>query len=158
MNEFENSNEQKIRREINVERRIRSGASWFYWIAGLSAINSAILFFNGSINFVFGLGATQLVDGYAYAYSDYYGILSIVLGFSIDALLAGLFVYLGVMANRCRRWAFIAVMVLYALDSIVFIVFTDFIGIAAHLFALFFIFNAFRALNAADSLLAAEAE
>jgi len=37
--------------------RMRSGASWFYWIAGLSLINSISAFFNmGFHGFLFGLG------------------------------------------------------------------------------------------------------
>jgi len=142
------STEQRIRKEIDIERRINGGSSWFYWIAGLSVVNSAILYFDGSLNFIFGLGATQLLDFYAYAFYDYYGMAAVLLGFAADALLVGLFVYLGVMASRYKTWAFIAGMILYSLDIIPFLIFGDYVGIAGHVFALVLIFKSFRALNA----------
>jgi hypothetical protein len=142
------STEQRIRKELDIERRINGGSSWFYWIAGLSVVNSAILYFDGNLNFIFGLGATQLLDVYAYAFYDYYGMTAVLLGFASDALLVGLFVYLGVMASRYKTWAFIAGMILYSLDIIPFLIFGDYIGIAGHVFALVLIFKAFRALNA----------
>jgi len=138
----------RIRNEIEHERKIKNGASWLYWIAGLSVVNSGIFYFDGGLNFIFGLGATQYFDALAYSFYDYFGMAVVVFGYVLDAALVGLFVYLGFMANRYKRWAFIAGMILYGLDTIVFIVFTDFIGIAAHVFALAMIFNAYKALNA----------
>src|SRR5215471_16932506 len=42
--------------------RLKSGASWFYWIAGLSLINSVVSFTGSSWRFILGLGITQLFD------------------------------------------------------------------------------------------------
>src|SRR5216117_2936789 len=39
--------------------QLKSGASWFYWIAGLSLINSIVAFTGGQWAFLFGLGITQ---------------------------------------------------------------------------------------------------
>ncbi|GEM_PF-1146312 len=138
----------RIRNEIEQERKIKNGASWLYWIAGLSVVNSGIFYFDGGLNFIFGLGATQYFDALAYSFYDYFGMPVLLLGYALDAFLVGLFIYLGIMASKCRKWAFIAGMILYALDTLVFIVFTDFIGIAAHVFALAMIFNTYKALNA----------
>src|ERR1041385_2954703 len=46
-----------------LEKRLMAGASQFYWIAALSLLNSIILFFGGKLQFIFGLGVTQVVDG-----------------------------------------------------------------------------------------------
>ena len=43
--------------------QLRSGANWFYWIAGLSVVNSLIFAFGGKVSFIAGLGLTQIVDG-----------------------------------------------------------------------------------------------
>ena len=43
--------------------QMKSGANWFYWIAGLSLVNSAIYAFGGDISFILGLAATQMVEG-----------------------------------------------------------------------------------------------
>jgi len=45
-----------------LENQVRSGASWFFWIAGLSVINAVILLAGGSWNFLIGLGITQFVS------------------------------------------------------------------------------------------------
>ena len=39
--------------------QLKSGANWFYWIAGLSLINSAIFVFGGNVNFIAGLRAAS---------------------------------------------------------------------------------------------------
>src|SRR5690349_21130602 len=38
------------------------GANWFYWIAGLSLVNSAIFAFGGQVSFILGLSYTQVID------------------------------------------------------------------------------------------------
>ena len=48
-----------------LERAVSGGASWFYWIAGLSLVNSAIVLFGGQWNFIVGLGVTQIIDAIA---------------------------------------------------------------------------------------------
>ena len=40
------------------------GAKWFYWIVGLSIVNSLLAMGGAPIRFVFGLGLTQFVPGY----------------------------------------------------------------------------------------------
>lgn len=47
-------------------KAIKGGANWFYWIAGLSIINTLIIFFNGDVNFIVGLGLTQIIDAIFY--------------------------------------------------------------------------------------------
>src|SRR5947209_1342499 len=38
------------------------GARWFYWIVGLSLVNSLLALGGAQIRFVFGLGITQIFD------------------------------------------------------------------------------------------------
>src|SRR5687768_15737378 len=45
-----------------MEHNGRSGANWFYWVAGLSLVNSAIQHGGGDTYFVVGLGMTLVVD------------------------------------------------------------------------------------------------
>lgn len=42
--------------------RVQSAARWFWWIAGLSLVNSAIILSGGNFNFVLGLAVTQIAD------------------------------------------------------------------------------------------------
>lgn len=46
----------------NAVNSMHRGANWFYWIAGLSVVNSLIFAFGGNVSFILGLAYTQLVD------------------------------------------------------------------------------------------------
>ena len=48
-----------------VDAQMKKGANWFFWIAGLSVVNSVILLMEGDRHFVVGLGVTQLVNAIA---------------------------------------------------------------------------------------------
>ncbi|MEQ8155082.1 MAG: hypothetical protein ABRQ25_09415 [Clostridiaceae bacterium] len=147
----ENGNsEDKVRRELLVEKKINGAVNWFYWIAGLSVINTVVLFFDGNVSFVIGLGITQLIDGFAYDISDQFGVISIICGMVINLLIAGTFVFLGIMARKLKKWSFISGMILYGLDTIIFLIFNDFYGIAFHIVALVCIYNGFKALKKSD--------
>ncbi len=54
----------------NCTLRGTSGAGWFYWIAALSLINSAILLGGGDRHFVVGLGVTLVADSIATGIAD----------------------------------------------------------------------------------------
>lgn len=138
--------EDKVRREFIVSRRVKSSANWFYWIAGLSLINTFIVLTNGSINFVVGLGLTQVVDGFAYYFSNTLGTISIVIGVMIDILISSFFVLLGFKSGKGIKWSFIVGMVLYSLDGLIFLYLKDFVAIGFHIFALYNIFVGYRTM------------
>lgn len=142
--------EDKVRRELLMEKKINGAVNWFYWIAGLSVINTVVLFFDGNVSFVIGLGITQLIDGFAYDISDQFGVISIICGIVINLLIAGTFVFLGIMAKKLKKWSFISGMILYGLDTIIFLIFNDFYGMAFHIVALVCIYNGFKALKKSD--------
>jgi hypothetical protein len=150
--------EQRIRDEIKRENKIKNGSAWFFIIAVLSIVNSIIFYTDGSIYFIFGLGITQLADGFFYSMSDYFGIIAIVSGLMVNAVLAGLLVYIGFMARKLKNWAFITGMILYGLDTIVFVIFNDQIGILAHVFAFTIIFMSYRALKDSSTPIILEAD
>ena len=45
-----------------LEKNLRNGANWFFWIAALSVVNSVILLLEGDRSFVIGLGVTQVIN------------------------------------------------------------------------------------------------
>jgi len=121
---------------MHLVARMRSGGSWFFWIAGLSLINSISAFSGGGWGFIVGLGVTHLVDGVA-------GRRPVALG--INIVIAIFFILLGVFANRGQLWAFILGMVLYALDGLLYLKVEAWLATAFHVFVLFGLFNGFRA-------------
>jgi hypothetical protein len=114
--------------------QMRSGGSWFYWVAALSLLNSIAA---SRIRFVIGLGFTQVVD------HELRGSSGVAL--LVDLLIAGLFILFGVFATKGHRWAFILGMILFALDGLIFLLGPDWLGIGFHLFVLYCLFRGFTA-------------
>ena len=124
-----------------TEAQLKSGASWFYWIAGLSLVNSLIALGGFDWGFILGLGVTQVFDAIAHEFQA----LGKVVAFGLDAAVIGLFIMFGVFANKRHSWAFIVGMVLYALDSLIALLGHDWLALGFHGFALFCLFRGFAA-------------
>jgi hypothetical protein len=136
--------------------RTKSGANWFYWIAGLSLINSLIFFFGGNWSFFAGLGITQIIDAIVDQLTQGGGLSVIkIVAFVIDIVIAGIFVLCGLWANKFQTWAFIVGMVLYLLDGLLILILGAYLSAAFHVFALYMIFKGFsaaRQINASRNL------
>ena len=135
-----------------LEARAASGAGWFYWIAGLSVINSIVAATGSSWGFMAGLGLTQVIDGIGQSI----GTLAKPVTLVLDGMVASVFVGLGWWARK-KTWVYATGMALYALDSIVFAVAGDWIGFGFHGLVLFFLWGGFTARRALDALPAATA-
>ena len=119
-----------------------------FWIAGLSILNSIIGLTGGGVNFILGLGASQIIDALAsIAAEDIGSSIVLVIGFVVSALIAGVFVVFGLFARKGKKWAFIIGMIPYALDGLIFISVGDLLSIGFHLFALFGLYGGIKALN-----------
>jgi hypothetical protein len=134
--------------------RIKNGANWFYWIGGISLVNSLILLFGGNWNFFAGLGLTQIVDAIALNVSETDGFsIAKIIALLLDSAIVGIFIGCGFFAGKLQIWAFIVGMVLYALDGILILVLGSYLAAGFHVFVLFMIF---RGLKAARELYAAK--
>ena len=123
--------------------RVSAGAKWFYWIAGLSMINSAIALFGGNLHFVVGLGITSVVDVLAKRTGSAGNVLDLI----INGFVAGTFVLFGSFALKRQKWAFLVGMALYALDGLLLLTVMDIFGVAFHAYALFAIYRGMSALD-----------
>lgn len=132
---------------LELEKRMLSGANWFFWIAVLSLINSVILLSSGQWSFLAGLGITQIIDALATQISAAGGSGATIIALIMDITVAGFFVFFGLMARKRQGWAFIVGMVLYGLDGLLFLLAQSWLSIAFHLFALYGIYQGLRALN-----------
>ena len=123
--------------------QLKSGASWFYWIAGLSLINSIAAVSGGSWRFILGLGITQEINAHLESGK---GVVLL-----LDLLAAGVFILFGIFAHKAHTWAFVLGMALFALDGVIFVLIPDWIGVGFHVLVLYFLFRGFaacRRLNA----------
>lgn len=145
-----NDTAQSASDDSELRRQLASGANWFYWIAGLSLVNSIISLFDGNWNFAVGLGITQILDavgkvGVQEGFSNWIQYVFFV----IDLIVAAIFALFGVFAGRGQIWAFVAGMILFALDGLILIFVGDILGIIIHVLAIYFLF---RGLTAARQL------
>jgi hypothetical protein len=160
---------------IKLEKSYKSGASWFFWIAGLSLVNTIMIFMGSDRTFVVGLGVTQVANAVAMqapastaavpGASDSalvkvstaepeaptesgsgYGIGLKVAALAVNVVAIGFFVLMGFLATRRYRWAFIVGLVLYCLDGLILLAFHDFMSAGFHAFAAFCVFAGWRSL------------
>jgi hypothetical protein len=140
-----------VNERLRLETQFRNGANWFFWIAAMSLINSMVVFFGGQWGFVIGLGLTQVIDALLASQGPS------VVGPLLTAGVAGVFVACGHFAREGRRAAFIGGMVLYVLDSLIFVVVRDYLAIAFHGFALYCLIKGMHAKDQLDNLSARSA-
>jgi hypothetical protein len=128
-----------------LELRRKSGARWFFWIAGLSLITSIVSFSGGGFAFFLSLGTTQVIDGFAKGLAKELGDATKIVGLVLDALVAGVFVLIGWLALRRHLWSFIVGMILFMLDALILLAFQIWISFAFHLLVVFWIFKGYQA-------------
>jgi hypothetical protein len=132
-----------------LKQQVKRGANWFYWIAGLSVVNSIILMVGQEMSFIVGLGATQLIDGVVLGMLEETNMPEWIkyVALVMDVLVATIYVMFGYLANKGYKAGFIAGMILYALDGLIFLLVMDVMSMAFHGFAMFCIFGGLKALG-----------
>ncbi|MGH8459215.1 MAG: hypothetical protein ACRESV_07685, partial [Nevskiales bacterium] len=128
----------RIEQRLQLESRHKGGAAWFFWIAGLSMLNTIVGLTGGEWGFIFGLAVTQVVDEIAKMTGG--GGVATVAALIIDVFIAGILVLIGVFARKGHVWAYWLGMVLYAMDGLVSLIIGFWLGVAFHAFALFSIY------------------
>lgn len=127
---------------FNLERRIRSGAGWFFFIGAFSLVNSIVVMTGYNWRFVIGLGITDIIT----AFSGNLGSAGMAVGLTLDVLVLGLFAMFGIFARKKHSWSFIAGMVCYALDGgLLLMLGAQMMSILFHGLALFFMFTGLQA-------------
>ena len=131
-------------------KRIHNGGNWFFWVAGLSLINSVIQHLGGDISFVLGLAVTQILDA---GFRMFAGSLGMVVSIFLDVIVAGLFVFFGVLARHRSYWGFVPGLALYALDGVLYTLLGSALAVVFHIYVLICIgagFLAERELRACE--------
>jgi hypothetical protein len=128
-----------------LQRQLLSGANWFYWIAGLSLVNSVSSLLGSDWRFIAGLGFTQIIDILAREGFSNAGSAVKIIAFIFDLLVACVFVMFGIFAGKKMTWAFGVGMLIYALDAVIFLLGMDILAIAFHVYALYCLFRGLRA-------------
>ncbi len=147
---------------LKIEKRFDGGANWFFWIAALSLVNSLIFLFGGSMNFIIGLGMTQIIDGFTAGIileaTETMQVSSVFItgikgaGLLLVVGVLSVFVLFGILARKRFQWAFIVGMVIYAMDGLIFLFVGDILSLGFHVFALFGLLGGLQALRKLKSI------
>ena len=127
-----------------LEHALKSRASWFIMVAGLSLVNSVLSMTGAKVHFIFGLGFTQIVDAVAHRA----GGAGMALDLVINGIVAGVFAFFWNFARKGQKWAWFAGMGLYAVDALVLLPFKDFLSLAFHAYALYRMWSGLQLLPA----------
>jgi hypothetical protein len=133
----------------SLKRLMKNGAYNFYWIAGLSMANSIYFLYVTRSNFVIGLGITQFLDTIIHNLAQSFpNSVRLIRGLGLipDLFICSVFALCGFFAAKGHRWAFLAGMILYGLDSILTLVSGDIIGFGFHLFFMWYLYCGLQAL------------
>ena len=122
---------------------VRSAARWFWWIAGLSLVNTFLAHNGNHPQFVLGLGITAIADA---MFSQAKAV-----AFLIDALAIGFFVLIGLQASRGKLRAFYLGLGVYALDALVYVYLQNWMPVIFHGVVAFFIMKGVVRLRQAGS-------
>jgi hypothetical protein len=124
----------------------KRGANWFYWIAGLSVVNSLAFVGGAQIHFLGGLGITEIADA-VIDVSIKQGAPAAFRALSIifDVVAIAGFALAGYFAGKLSRTAFIIGIVVYLVDTLLVLLLGDFFMAAFHAFASYRLIRGFLA-------------
>ena len=120
----------------DLDKKIKTGGAWLYWIGGLSIINSVIVLTGSNWGFVLGLTLTQGIDFVCRSIATDFGWVAKIFALVLDLAIAGLFIALGVFARRRLTWPFVAGLVLYGVDTLLTLSTGIWLGVLWHTWAL----------------------
>lgn len=119
---------------------MKSTGRIFYWIAGLSVLNTILVVTKANLIMLGGLGFTFVVD----LVLRESGPQLQPIGFGVDLTIALVFVALGIWAGKGSKAAFFIGMGLYALDCVVLFLIQDWLNIAFHGYFLYLLYQGYQ--------------
>lgn len=139
--------EQYLKQQL--QKQHLSGSRSFYWIAGLSIVNSLLILSESDQTFSIGLAITQMIDYISgmlrAAVPNSTAVITIV-ALILDAIIAFVMISFGWLAVRGQGWAFISGMILYALDCGIFLLAGEWFAAGFHAVVLWIIYRGLKAL------------
>ena len=125
---------------------ISGGASWFLMIGILSGLNITTVIFHQNLHFVTGLGLNYAILGMMEGIRRTLGVDLMSLGFILSFLFSGLFIWIWRKSKQKNKNVYLSGLIIYGLDTLLFIFTKEWYSLAFHLFALLGLFAGFNAL------------
>ncbi len=134
--------------------QVKSGANWFYLIAGVSVVNAVLALSGSTTQFILGLTITQFIDGELAGIAPNAKWLALV----FDAVFAAVLVACAIQGGKAQVWAFAVGLALYLVDCGLFAFLALGVGggasglIIGAAFRIFALYSIFTGLQAARQL------
>lgn len=142
----------EIADEIEGSRRFMLVAANCFYIIAFLSLFSTIMYLSESpfyfVYFLFGLGSTQLMDSFTLnVLASSMGTAGYAIGIFADVLIVAVFILLGYFAGSKKVWPFVAGIILYVLDALIFVMAEDFLSIFFHVLMLLVLLLGIRAVK-----------
>jgi hypothetical protein len=138
-NEVSTLNKEVVQMNVDeAQGTVRSKASWFFWISGLSFIN--IFLAAKGVFFIVGLAISQIIDGIVFEITG-------DINYFISLIAPILFAVFGYFAFKLKRWAFIAGSLVYILDGLIYLYFQEWLATGFHIFILYNLYKGYKEIT-----------
>jgi hypothetical protein len=117
---------------VELEKTVRTSASWCYWVAGMTTVNAAMAISGSDSGFVLGTIIAQAAMQMAREMGDVAKVIAAI----FNVLAIAYFVGVGWLAAKGKRWAFVLGFLAYGADTLVLLLDPNFLAIAFHLWVL----------------------
>ncbi len=125
----------------NLVQAMERTGDTFKWIGGLSLLNTVLVLTKANVMMLGGLGVTLVVD-FLFLNS---GPQIQPIGWGINITIALMFFALAKFCGKGHRAAFMVGMLLYTLDTALFVLFSDWLNVAFHGYFLYLLYRGFKA-------------
>jgi hypothetical protein len=124
------------------------GASWFLWIGILSALNLIAIIIHQNLQFIAGLGINYFILGMMDGVRRATGVNLILLGYALTFIVSALFIFIWKKSKQENKAIYLIGLIIYGLDTIIFIFTKEWFSLGFHVFALLMLGNGYNALIA----------
>jgi len=134
------------------QTKVNKSAGWFFFIAGLSIVNTVLVHTEQSLSFVIGLTITQFIDGFGIGIADAVDNEAITpwlpyLFSAISICVSLTFVLFGWFGRKCMRGAYLFGIILYLMDSLLLVLYPTFMSVIFHIIAVIALFQGWRLMG-----------
>lgn len=134
------------------------GPGVFYYIAGISLLNSVLIILN--IGFYGSLAITGLISGIGlYIAESVNGgtmtsFIINAIAFAINAVIAGIVAGFGYLSGKGHAWAYVVGMIAYTVDALIMMWIGDWIEVLIHLYVLYLLWKGWSGLRKINATIA----
>lgn len=141
---------EKITAQVNEqdkqEKIISNASSWFLWIAVLSMINITLIAFGQKISFLIGLGVNYAILGVFNGIGEVSGSNFMIYGYIATYLFSALYIWIWNKSKKKNQRVYLAGLIIYGIDTLVFVLSKEWFSVAFHLFALWMLYAGYATL------------